>query len=91
MFGSDLEIDAENGQYYLKYLDKKIKCTDSEDLVADKNLELLSFICEDLDRCGEIKISKENILKIDYGIPCAYYFFCTKIIDSKQKKFQTII
>ena len=37
MFGSDLEIDAENGQYYLKYLDKKIKCTDSEDLVADKD------------------------------------------------------
>ena len=43
MFGSDLEIDAENGQYLIKYLDKKIKCTDSEDLLAHKNFELLSF------------------------------------------------
>ena len=86
MFGSDLEIDAENGQYYLKYLDKKIKCTDSEDLVADKNFELLSFICEDLDRCGEIKISKENILKIDFGIPCAYYIFSAQKLSIENKK-----
>ena len=38
---------------FKKYLDKKIKCTDSDDFVADKNLELISFILEDLDKCGE--------------------------------------
>ena len=86
MFGSDLEIDAENGQYLIKYLDKKIKCTDSEDLLAHKNFELLSFICEDLDRCGEIKISKENILKIDSGIPCAYYIFSAQKLSIENKK-----
>ena len=86
MFASDLYIQKENNLYFLKYLDKKIKCTDSDDFVADKNLELISFILEDLDKCGELKINKNNELVIDTGMPLAYYIFSAQKLQIENEK-----
>ena len=86
MFSSDIQIVNKKQNYYLLYEDQLIKCSDTDDYVKDNNYDFLSFILEDLDRCGELKINKNSQLRVDSKIGCAYYIYSAQKAFIENKK-----
>lgn len=74
MISSDFDITEENGIFVVSYEDRKILCSDTDDVVKDASWSLIHFIVDDLDRCGEVSLTNENRLDCNKAY-CAYLVF----------------
>ena len=74
MYAYDFEILKENSFFYLIFDNQKVICSDSDDIVKDKNKNLIQFIIDDFDRCGKLKLDKNKRIKTN-KIHCAYHIF----------------
>jgi len=91
MLSYDFDIIKEQQDYFLIYKDKKVFCSDSNDFVKERNQKLIQFIIEDFDRCGKIKLDKDNRIKTN-NIHCAYHIFSVqKLFIENKKNYDDII
>ena len=74
MFSDDLKIYKNGDIYQLRYNDIQIRCFHSENFVQNHNKELIEFIKDDLFRCGELFLTKQNKLLFE-KTDCAYVLF----------------
>ena len=80
MFSYELEILESDNQFLLSYNQNPIKTAQGNHLVKSKSFELIEFIKNDFERCGEISIRKD--FSIDFNMK-----FCAYAIFSDQKNF----
>ena len=87
MFSYDLEIVKSNSGYSLTYNDRIVCTAVGKIKIIDKPKELLDFIKNDFDRCGEFKINKDNSINFNNQF-CAYAIFSDQLtlIENKKKE-----
>ena len=68
------QIVERNNKFFLVCDGRDITCSDTSDLVGDFSYALIDHILGDLDRCGDIKLNKNNSLNTNKTY-CSYLIF----------------
>ena len=80
MFSYELDILESDNQFFLSYKNNVIKTAQGNHPVKHDSFELIEFIKNDFERCGEISVKKD--FSIDFNMK-----FCAYAIFSDQKNF----